>query len=311
MFRGGFTREAAEQVAGASLSILSALIDKSLIRANQWAGEIQRFDLHELVRQYAYERLCAIGETEIRQARERHLEAFLGLAEQGEPGLHSADNLLWIIRLERDYDNLRAAFAWALDPTRGSDAEQAQRLVGALWWFWCLRGHIEEACYWAKCALSQTAPHDAIRAKTLWVSGFLNFFYGNRDLARDQLQQSVTLCRRLGPSSNKDLALALNFLGWESRTRGDLTTSQANLEESLIIRRELDDSWGIAQSLMNLGFTASKRGDFARAQVFLEEGLLAARAWGERSHVAALLNGLGWMDRCQPRRFEARTLITA
>jgi tetratricopeptide (TPR) repeat protein len=128
-------------------------------------------------------------------------------------------------------------------------------------------------------------------------------------VARNLLEQSVALCRRLGPSSNKYLALALNFLGWENRTRGNLTTSQANLEESLTIRRELDDSWGIAQSLMNLGFTASRREDFAEAQEFFEKGLLAARALGERSYVASLLNGLGWIVAHQGDLKHARSLV--
>src|SRR5207247_2625355 len=47
IFRGGFDREAAEQVAGASLSLLASLVDKSLLRLNS-SG---RYDLHELVRQ--------------------------------------------------------------------------------------------------------------------------------------------------------------------------------------------------------------------------------------------------------------------
>ena len=309
VFRGGFTREAAEQVCGASLELLSFLGDKSLLHVDLQPGETQRYSLQELVRQYAQEQLVETGVEELNQVRESHLDYFVWLAEQEEPELLGPNNLISIARLEQDYDNLRAAFAWAIAPARNGSGELLQRLVGALWWFWCLRGHVEEACYWAKCALSQTTPHDAIRAKTLWVSGFLNFFYGNRDLARDLLQQSVALCRRLGPSSNKDLALALNFLGWENRTRGDLTASQANLEESLTIRRELDDSWGIAQSLMNLGFTASKRGDFAGAQIFLEDGLLAARAWGERSHVAALLTGLGWIVASQGDLRRARSLL--
>ncbi|MGH8631367.1 MAG: ATP-binding protein, partial [Burkholderiales bacterium] len=55
VFRGGFRREAAEQVAGATLPLLSALVDKSLLRRTE-AG---RFDLHELVRQYAAAQLQA------------------------------------------------------------------------------------------------------------------------------------------------------------------------------------------------------------------------------------------------------------
>src|SRR6266566_4879978 len=47
VFRGGFTREAAQVVAGASLQMLARLIDQSLVRLNA-AG---RYDVHELLRQ--------------------------------------------------------------------------------------------------------------------------------------------------------------------------------------------------------------------------------------------------------------------
>ena len=50
VFRGGFTAEAAGQVAGATAEILDALVEHSLVR---YDGEKERYDLHELVRQYA------------------------------------------------------------------------------------------------------------------------------------------------------------------------------------------------------------------------------------------------------------------
>src|SRR5262249_3339057 len=55
VFRGGFTRDAAHKVAGAALPTLAALVDKSLVRHDP-AG---RYDLHELLRQYAQEKLQA------------------------------------------------------------------------------------------------------------------------------------------------------------------------------------------------------------------------------------------------------------
>lgn len=52
VFRGGFTREAAEEVAGANLRILLALVNKSLLQRQSGSG---RFSMHELLRQYAAE----------------------------------------------------------------------------------------------------------------------------------------------------------------------------------------------------------------------------------------------------------------
>jgi len=54
IFRDGFTREAAGQVAGASLKQISGLVNKSILRHDSAMG---RFEIHELLRQYAQERL--------------------------------------------------------------------------------------------------------------------------------------------------------------------------------------------------------------------------------------------------------------
>ena len=55
VFQRGFTREAAQKVAGADLETLSALFDKSLIQQMDEG----RFTIHDLLRQYAVEHLQA------------------------------------------------------------------------------------------------------------------------------------------------------------------------------------------------------------------------------------------------------------
>ncbi|MGH2353778.1 MAG: ATP-binding protein, partial [Chloroflexota bacterium] len=76
VFRGGFRREAAEQVAGASIPTLSLLVDKSLLRL-----EVDgRYQIHELLRQYAEERLrCAADEAA--QVHDRHCAHFAALLQ--------------------------------------------------------------------------------------------------------------------------------------------------------------------------------------------------------------------------------------
>jgi len=75
VFRGGFTLEAAEQVAGASLMTLSGLIDKSMIRQT----ENGRYDLHELLRQYGHKLL--IQSDELEAAQQGHMRYFAELTE--------------------------------------------------------------------------------------------------------------------------------------------------------------------------------------------------------------------------------------
>jgi predicted ATPase/DNA-binding SARP family transcriptional activator len=305
VFRGGFSREAAEQAAGASLASLSSLVDKSLLRLDSQPDETQRYNLHELVRQYAQERLLEEGEAELMQVRERHLDYFLGLAEHAQVELSRASSLAWLNLLDRNFDNLRVAFTWA--SVEGSGAK-AQLLVGALWWFWCVRGHVDEACRWAEHSLTRGSANAAARAKATWVAGFLNFYRGNQQVARELLEQGVVLCRGLGPSGKHDLALALNYLGVEASRRGDLASAQAYFEESLALRRELGDVWGVAQSLVNLGYIAHKLGDPFKARSLCEEGLMMARASGEQSRVAFALANLGELAADQANYSQARTL---
>ena len=92
VFRGGFQRQAAHQVAGASLATLSALVDKSLLRFNP----LGRYDLHELLRQYAFERL---GETAgaKESALARHSQYYLEFMHQQTHPLHSHQQSLALL----------------------------------------------------------------------------------------------------------------------------------------------------------------------------------------------------------------------
>ncbi len=67
VFRGGFRREAAAQVAGASLSVLAGLVDKSFLRIS----DSGRYDIHELIRQYSNELLEAVPDAK-ESAQHRH-----------------------------------------------------------------------------------------------------------------------------------------------------------------------------------------------------------------------------------------------
>ena len=86
VFRGGFTREAAAAITGATLVDLDSLVDASWISLRA-SG---RYELHELTRQYCAEKLETehadeTGET-ADQVRDRHAAYYrsLLLARQGE-----------------------------------------------------------------------------------------------------------------------------------------------------------------------------------------------------------------------------------
>lgn len=110
IFRGGFTRAAAEAVAGASLGILSALVDKSWLHHDMID---RRYNLHELLRQYAGERLESSGEAD--DVRRAHAAYFAGFMRQREGDIKFQRQLAALSEIEADFDNVRTAWYWAAE----------------------------------------------------------------------------------------------------------------------------------------------------------------------------------------------------
>lgn len=108
VFKGGFQREAAEAIAGASLPLLSSLLDKSLLRRE--AGG--RYQIHELLRQYANGKL---NETEIEALTAAHCRYYCDFLAQREPGLVEREQVKNSLEIEAELENIRAAWQVALD----------------------------------------------------------------------------------------------------------------------------------------------------------------------------------------------------
>ena len=131
VFAGGWTLPAAQAVCDdRSLELTSALVGKSLVVVHQDAARETRYDLHEMIRNYAWEKLVEAGEEEM--IRDRHLDYFLDLSRQFEPALHGEDQLSWLERLYPERDNFRAALQWAAK----TNIQAGLYLSGRLRTFW-------------------------------------------------------------------------------------------------------------------------------------------------------------------------------
>jgi predicted ATPase/DNA-binding SARP family transcriptional activator len=291
VFRGGFTRQAAEQVAGASLAALSTLVDRTLMRR----GAAGRYELHELVRQYSAARLAADGGA--LAAQELHYRYFVVLAEAAEQGLKGRDQLEWLGRLEQEHDNLRAALEWALkgDHTAPGDDELALRLAGALRRFWLMRGHFHEGLSWlAKSLRLCPERHTAARAAALLARGALLYAVGDVDAARLPVEHSAAIYRGLGDELGLARALSVSglMLVWE----GQAGLGRARLEEALAIVRTAGDRWGEARALCRLGSALADCAGDPAGRAMLEESAAMLEEWGERCVLTSVLTSLGTFD---------------
>jgi predicted ATPase/transcriptional regulator with XRE-family HTH domain len=292
VFRGGFQRQAAEQVAGATLSILSTLLNRTLLRrtADGW------YDLHELVRQYSAARLAADLQAQT-AVRKRHYYCLLALAEAAEQGLKGRNQLQWLGRLEHDHDNLRVALEWALErdgSALGGD-ELALQLSGALRWFWRMRGHFHEGRDWLMESLRRY-PERHTRARAVALLGLSLLMNGLGDLsaARPQAEESTAIYRELG--DQQGLAEALTVLGLTLVWQGEATLGHAWLEEALTIYRKVGDQWGEAMVLYRLGSSLADYSGDLTGRAMLEESAAVLEDLGEKYLLTGVLISLGIVD---------------
>jgi len=133
VFRGGLTRAAAQEGAGATLRSLSQLVDKALLRRDPDSG---RYYIHELLRQYAEEQLGLSGDLR-RSAHEAHATYFADFMNTCEARLHDHRSQAALLEIGADIDNIRVAWNyWANVP----DAQRLMAFVEALWMFFEVRG---------------------------------------------------------------------------------------------------------------------------------------------------------------------------
>ena len=310
VFAGGFTLEAAEIVgAGGSieeedvLELLTMLVDKSLVVAEENWESGARYRLLETIRQYCQEKLEEGEEQE--QTKYRHAQWYLALAEEADKESSGPGHARWLQRLESEHGNLRAALEWSLE---GGDAELGLRLAGALWLFWFSRGYASEGRGWLERSVA-LGRSPVARANALNGAGWIVMFQGDYVAARRLLEESLALYREL--KDEEGIASSINFLGyvallgqWDDLPVTDL------LKEALGIRPRLNNRRTIAGTLIFAGLDALLlRGDWDDAVTFHEEALALYREMGDKWGINLCLVNLGLMAAAVGHHVRAKVLL--
>jgi predicted ATPase/uncharacterized protein HemY len=282
---------------------LQVLVDKSLVQQAAAMDGEPRFTMLETIREYALERLAAHGE--LPEARTRHAAYYLALAEAGEGELHGPQQLIWLDRLEREHDNLRAALAWALE---GGDGALGLHLAGALCPFWELHWHIHEGLHWLEGALgSGQGQPAALRAKAQIAAGRLAQMQGDWTRASELLEAGLALAREAGDRALEGQALLhLGTGAWNER---DAERATALLEASLACARAVGDQVSVGWALQLLGLTANFRCEWDHGVALYAESLACFRAVGDRSGISWALFRLGQVAGYQGKLDQATRLL--
>ncbi len=283
VFRGGFGREAAAEVAGATIPTLASLVDKSLLRLKADG----RYDRHPLLYRYSREKLAEHRDDEAATCR-RFVSYFLAYAEAAETHLHSREQATGLQLLETEQANLREALRLTKE---GGDTEIHVRLAGALSWFWWQRGYLSEGGTWLEGALEGSVGKTAPRAKALNGAGLIAWSQSLYVRARTFQEENLAIRRELRDRSGA--AVALNNLGIVAHDECDYSRARSLHSEALAVWRELGHRRGVAFSLNNLGLAAFSQGDHPEARALQTESLALMRELENEYGVALALINLG------------------
>lgn len=326
VFRGGFEREAAQKIAGASLRSLTGLINKSLLHRDSMG----RYTMNKLLRQYAEERLASDGT--VTSACAEHAMYYAEFLRRLEPAFGTKNERKAIDAIEMEFQNVHMAFDWAIKngawekiddllqtimlfhqvrSLLQQGAELFNRLAealqadgegnGRLYW----RARIRQALLAGRLGNYQLTTKympDAQRffhesgeiveeSYTLNIMGYANMMQGNLKKSRDQVKQALAL---LGESHQcTDIwFFGVGNLGYIEYLAGNYQEA-SQIYEGLLAEGEKDYSpIGFAFGLNNLGEVVRAMGDVKRAQALFTEAYEIFKSFNSRRGMAFTLNNL-------------------
>jgi predicted ATPase/DNA-binding SARP family transcriptional activator len=214
--------------------LLDALIDKSLVVPVPGRDVLRVTQLQTLA-QYGREKLAERGDaTRIRGAMAAHFGALCARSATAYTG---PDKRAWLVAIDTERDNLRAALEWAVDI---GDAETALTIAGGTCWPHWLAGTPVEGLRWVDEAFGCDGPaSDAARGLALAGRGLLRFQNGIRDGVDDDLQAALAIFRDLGDVAST--AMAYSFWAEIAAVRGDVDEARRRRGEVLDFYRLLQD----------------------------------------------------------------------
>jgi tetratricopeptide (TPR) repeat protein len=344
VFRGGFTREAGQDVAGASLRDLMSLVNRSLLHR----APTGRYEIHELLRQYATEKLKE-SPTTWETTHDRHSGFYIAALRGWGADLKGPRQMAALVEMDSESENVRAAWDWAA--ARGQ-AERLDRAVFGLCTFYLKRLRNQEgeaACRTAAENLAATASGDGLRVwakllayqsmfpvrgparkllrqsldllerpeladqDTRWERAFVFYRlasverFSNQDEAKRLNEKSLVLCEALG--DRWWMAHVLSSLSSVAKAQGAYGESKTLRENALAIFQALGDQGGVGHALWQLGSNALHQGQLEEGEKWTQESLDLAQETGMPAQIARRLQLLGAAVMCLGKYAKAQSLL--
>jgi predicted ATPase/DNA-binding winged helix-turn-helix (wHTH) protein len=277
VFAGGFTLEAAQQVAEDEHGIdrwdvlehLGALVDKSLVRAE--GDALPRYRMLETTRLFALERL--IESDEAAGARTRHRDHFLEVAEEARVRMVVGDPRGLAV-FDGERDNLFLALAWLHGD---DDGNRSLRLAAATRYYWTSRGMFARGLEAMRSVLSwsHAQPPSAARCQVLGTAAHISSLMGQQDDALHHIAEALTEARGLG--DERCLCMMLSGSGFIELRRGETARAALIAQEALALGRQIGDSHELGNAITLMAAVHHHAGELEPARQMQLEGVALRR----------------------------------
>ncbi len=325
--RGGFTYEAAAEIAQATPFLLRRIIDRAFI----YQQEELRYTIHPLTQQFAQEQLNKVDHEVT--ATTAHGQYYLSWLTSLEPALYSLTPQAAIKAIKQELDNLQQAWTWAIHTKQTEKllhslpglkafydsvgllqagevlientlaqqwetSDQAEalllcQLLLAKAQFIIDQGRYESGAEAVVQALelAQVLQDEETIADAHDLRARILNDTGVYDEAKQQYEHALTTYRRL--AIDRKTAKMLTDLGWTHIMDDEVDQAVPILEEALALERKGEHKRGIAFALGNLGVAYAIKGDLQHAMVNQQEALTAYEELGDVLNVERCENNLG------------------
>jgi predicted ATPase len=292
VFRGGFSRRAAQQVAYAGLLSLRTLIEKSLIMA----GGPDRYGMHELLRQFAEEKLEETSQAGT--TRDAHSRYYLEGVAYLEADLKGRRQIGALEEIEADLDNVRAAWDWALDRSNEQIIDQTMESLSL---FFYMRSRNQEGWILFQQAikglgLDQSASD---QEQKLWgrLTARSEFLKSQFTRSDKEIPQAIKKSLAIAEANTDQSEIAYSYLAlghYHSRVANDFRQALNDFEQSLERYQSLADRYYMAHLLHRVGYSSSIISGTEVYMRYTRQSLELARQIGDLSDAATAVGNLGW-----------------
>ncbi len=292
VFRGGFLRDAVVEVTGASLPILSVLVDKSLLRLD----DNGRYQIHELLRQYAAEQLSQRADDD-QQMQAAHAAYYIQFLHQRSGDVCGGRQREALLEIRADLDNIRVAWLWAVAQGDADALQKGSESLGLYYQF--LGGYQEGTTLFSQAteALLAQPPSEAIDQALLGTRMYEAWYhlrFGRQEDTEACIAHSQAIYSRLNipplPGYLTDPNAPLSFV---ALTRGDYETAVQLAEQvrdvAEVERHPINRQFAyhlLSEAHVGLGA-------YETAQNFAQQAYAQSLMTGDRWFRAYILNNMG------------------